>query len=174
MRSAFSLSIFIITVDKDRKLPGPGFQTKGGPHAVVMLLVIDSLPTGRLHSMRCVKPQLSQYIVWGFEFANHWRTPFRIGPARQGDILMALRNRLSRTVFIGLLLGITTSLAAAATANSPNDRQPTDPKSIKSDSNRRPGPSPSTTCFTAATWPRRRPGLPMANTSSSPRTSLVA
>ena len=22
---------------------------------------------------RCVKPQLFQYIVWGFEFANVWR-----------------------------------------------------------------------------------------------------
>lgn len=48
---------------------------------------------------------------------------------------MNLRSALSRMMAIGLLFSCAAAFGAAPTANSPNDRRATDPKSIKSDSN---------------------------------------
>jgi dipeptidyl aminopeptidase/acylaminoacyl peptidase len=48
---------------------------------------------------------------------------------------MDLRRALGRMLAIVIIFSCATTSGAAAAANSPNDRQPTDPKSIKSDSN---------------------------------------
>jgi Tol biopolymer transport system component len=49
--------------------------------------------------------------------------------------MMDLRSALNRTLAVSVLFSCGAAFSAAATANSPKDRQATDPKSIKSDSN---------------------------------------